>query len=439
MVQEVRQSPAGCPTQGAYCPYVSPSGPYQVKDFSEEVGVSMKGKIRPVPFLERSCRSGLLILALGALSLPGCTRKEAAAPPADAPHTLADGRQIFRFDTFGDESFWTDTLRLNEVVQSSVDPTTALSVGLKVDADALPPGILEKVDLKSPATTVALLKMNAVVGVVATVDSSSHITRLGITCALCHSTVDNSVMKGIGHRLDGWPNRDLNVGAIIALSPALTAPQKAVYGSWGPGKYDPRYNVDGKNTPLVLPPAFGLSAVRNETYTAEGPISYWNAYVAVTQMHGRGNFSDPKLGINIVNTPDLVTSKLPALRAYQFSLPTPKAPAGSFDAAAAQRGKDVFTGAGKCATCHAGSALTDNNDGTLHAPSETGMDARYAERTTNKRYRTTPLRALWQHPPYFHDGSAATLSAVVDHYDHVRNLGLTDQQKRDLAEYLKTL
>jgi cytochrome c553 len=402
--------------------------------------VSIKGKSRLNAFLEPFHEiPAIVILALAVLSLSGCTRKEAAPPAASAVPSVADGKQVFRLDTFGDETFWTDTLRLNEVVQSSVDPTTALSVGLKVDADALPAGILENVDLKSPATTVALLKMNAVVGVVAKVDSTDHITQLGVTCALCHSTVDNSVTKGIGHRLDGWPNRDLNVGAIIALSPAVTAPQKAVYGSWGPGKYDPRYNLDGKNTPLVLPPAFGLSDVKSETYTAEGPISYWNAYVAVTQMHGRGNFSDPKLGINIVHTPDLVTSKLPALREYQFSLQTPKPRPGTFDAAAAQRGMAVFTGAGKCATCHSGAIFTDNNDGTLHAPSETGMDARYAERTTNKRYRTTPLRALWQHPPFFHDGSAATLSAVVDHYDRVRNLGLTHQQKQDLTEYLKSL
>ena len=170
-------------------------------------------------------------------------------------------------------------------------------------------------------------------------DANNHITRLGVTCALCHSTVDNSVMPGIGRRKDGWPNRDLNVGAIIALSPALPADKKAVYTSWGPGKYDPRYNQDGKNTPLVLPPAYGLAQVKNETYTAEGPISYWNAYVAVTQMGGQGNFSDPRLGIDVKHSPDLVTSKLPALRAYQHSLPAPPPPAGSFDAAVAERGR----------------------------------------------------------------------------------------------------
>jgi hypothetical protein len=218
-------------------------------------------------------------------------RDAPAAAPTTAEVTpaalVSEGQRVFRFDTFGDEKLWTDTLRLHEVVEKSVDPTTALKVGLKVDADVLPSGILEKVDLKSPATTVALLKMNAIVGLQATVDADNHITSLGITCALCHSTVDDSVMPGIGRRKDGWPNRDLNVGAVIALSPALPADKKAVYTSWGPGKYDPRYNQDGKNTPLVLPPAYGLANVTNETYTAEGPISYWNAYVAVTQMGGR--------------------------------------------------------------------------------------------------------------------------------------------------------
>lgn len=294
--------------------------------------------------------------------------------------------------------------------------------------------------MNSPATTVTLLKLNAVVGLrgtVNTVNGRDTLVRLGITCALCHSTVDNSFSKGIGRRLDGWPNRDLDVGAIIALSPAVTPAQKAVYSSWGPGKYDPRFNIDGKSAPLVLPPAYGLASVRNETYTAEGPISYWNAYVAVTQMHGHGNFSDPRLGIDVRQSPDMVTPKLPALRAYQHSLRAPPPPAGSFDAAGAERGRTVFTTS--CASCHVGVTNTDNDSGALHAPSETGMDAAYAMRTANKRYRTTPLRGLWQHPPYFHDGSAATLEAVVDHYNRVRNLNLTAQQKADLVHFLKSL
>ena len=374
---------------------------------------------------------------------PAAESKPPAATPAPqakqeaSAAEVAEGQRIFRFETFGDEQLWTDKLRLNEVVEKNVDPTTALKVGLKVDADVLPAGILEKVDLKSPATTVALLKMNAVVGLQATVDANNHITRLGVTCALCHSTVDNSVMAGIGRRKDGWPNRDLNVGAIIALSPVLAADKKAVYQSWGPGKYDPRYNQDGKSTPLVLPPAYGLAEVKNETYTAEGPISYWNAYDAVTQMGGQGNFSDTRLGIDVKHSPDVVTSKLPALRAYQHSLPAPPPPAGSFDATIAERGRIVFDQT--CASCHVGGSGTDNNGGTLHPPADTGVDGAYAARTANKAYRTTPLRALWQHAPYFHDGSAASLVDVVAHYNRVRKLGLTADQQRDLVEYLKSL
>ena len=348
----------------------------------------------------------------------------------------SDGQQIFRFDTFGNEKFWTDTLRMHEVVEKKVDPTTALKVGLKVDADALPPGILQKVDLKSPATTVALLKMNAVVGIQATVDANNHITRFGITCALCHSNVDNSVMPGIGKRRDGWANRDLNPGAIIALSPAVPEDKKKIYNSWGPGKFDPRFNMDGKSTPLVIPPAYGLAKVRSETYTAEGPISYWNAYVAITQMGGQGIFSDPRLKIDVKGSPDLVTSKLPALRDYQHSLPTPPPPAGSFDSAAAGRGRAAFDKS--CASCHVGGSGTDNNDGKLHQPSEIGASGAYAARTATKALRTTPLRGLWQHAPYFHDGSA-TLADVVTRYNKVRALKLSPEQQKDLVEFLKSL
>jgi cytochrome c5 len=387
-------------------------------------------------------------MAIAAAAFAGCGTTTAAdraaaatdtqAKPAALTGELAEGQRVFRFDTFGDEVVWTDKLRLHEVIEKSVDPTTALKVGLKVDSEVLPAGLLQKVDLKSPATTVALLKMNAVVGLQATVDANNHLTRVGVTCALCHSTVDNLVMPGIGRRKDGWPNRDLNVGAIVALSPAVTPAQKAVYTSWGPGKYDPRYNQDGKNTPLVLPPAYGLAKIENETYTAEGPISYWNAYVAVTQMGGQGNFSDKRLGIDVKHSPDLVTSKLPALRAYQHSLPAPEPPEGSFDAAGAGRGRMVFDKS--CASCHVGGSGTDNNDDNkLHQPAETGMDPAYAARTASKAYRTTPLRALWQHPPYFHNGSAATLADVVTHYNRVRKLGLTADQQRDLIEYLKSL
>ncbi len=389
--------------------------------------------------------------ALVAVAALAACNDDPAAPTGAAPAALrpqlAEGRDIFRFDTFGDEQFWTDTLRMHEVIPQAVTPALALQVGLKVDVEALPRSLRRalaagEVDLNSTATTLALLKLDAVVGLrgtVRTVNGRDTLEAVGITCALCHSQVDNSFAPGIGRRLDGWANTDLDPGAIIALSPALTEAQRAVYASWGRGRYDPRFNIDGLSTPIVLPPAYGLAGVAKETFTAEGEVSYWNAYVAVTQMHGQGSFSDPRLGISITQHPDLVTPKLPALRDYQLSLRAPKAPARSFDAAAAQRGRRVFEGEGRCASCHTGDAFTDVNTGILHAPEETGMDPRYAARTTQKAYRTTPLRGLRQHPPYFHDGSAATLEAVVEHYDGVLALDLTAAQKRDLAEYLKSL
>ncbi len=360
-----------------------------------------------------------------------------AGAPLDVP---AQGQYIFRHWTFGDEPFWTDTLHLNEVVETAVSPATALAVGLKVDAERLPPGFLASADLTSPATTVELLRRDAVVGVEAVVTANRHIKSLGITCALCHSTVDDAVTAGVGRRLDGLPNRDLNVGAIVALSPVLPPAVKAVFNSWGPGKYDAEFNRDGINNPVVIPPALGLRGVALETYTAEGPVSYWNNYVAVTQMHGHGSFSDSVLGINIQQTPDRVTPVLPVLRAYQLSLSTPPPPEGSFNPAAAERGKALFNGSARCASCHIPSlAFSDVNLGILHDPSETGMDPVRATRLKNHQYRTTPLRALGQHPPYFHDGSAATLLDAVEHYDRFFGLGLSPQQKGDLVEYLKSL
>ena len=367
--------------------------------------------------------------------------------PLDAA-LVAQGKTVFRLDTYGDETFWTDTLHLNQVIQSSVSPKTALSVGLKVDLDTLPAAVRTalqagQVNLDDPATTVTLLKLGAVVGVIGKVDASNNLTSIGITCALCHSTVDNSFAPGIGHRLDGWANRDLNVGAIVALSPVLPAPAKAVYNSWGPGKYDPRFNFDGKNLPVVIPPAFGLRNVAKEIYTGDDTISYWNKYVAVTQMHGHGSFSDARIAVTVNNPPDNVTTaKLAALREYQFSLTTPPTPAG-LDAAAVARGRTVFTGAGKCASCHVGDALTDVNEGKLHSPAEVGQSVAYAQRSATKLYRTTPLHGLYRPPqlqgPYFHDGSAATLEDVVSHYVTLLSLSLTTQQKADLVAYLKSL
>ncbi|MGH7506581.1 MAG: hypothetical protein ACRELX_13055 [Longimicrobiales bacterium] len=399
----------------------------------------------------RSRRAGVrgALLASALAAVVACESESGAGPEEPAPldpALVAEGQEIFRYDTFGDEAYWTDTLRMHEVVASSVSPALALQVGLKVDVDALPAEVQQalaagEVDLDDPATTVTLLKLDAVLGLrgtVETVNGEDRLTRLGITCAFCHSTVDDSFAPGIGQRLDGWPNRDLNVGAIVALSPAASDQLKAVLNGWGPGHYDPRINIDGLNTPLVLPPAYGLRQVDLETFTGEGPVSYWNAYVAVTQMHGQGSFSDPRLGIEVVRTPDLVTPKLPALREYQFSLAAPTPPAGSFDQAAAGRGQVVFDA--ECAVCHdPRTSFTDVNAGRLHEPSETGMDGAYAARTATKQYRTTPLRGAWQHPPYFHDGSAATLLDVVEHYDGVLDLGLSAAQKADLVQYLKSL
>jgi hypothetical protein len=369
-----------------------------------------------------------------------------------------DGQQIFRDDTFGDEQLWTNVLRMHEVI-AHVDPTTALSVGLKVDVDALPRRVIAalragQVNLADPAVTIQLLQLNAIVGVKGVVDSNGQLTSVGITCALCHSTVDDSLAPGIGHRLDGWANRTLNVGAILALSPALPDALKAEFRTWGPGRYDARHHAfDGTNliplnspsVPIEIPSIFGLKGVGFETVTADGPISYWNSYVGVGQMGGHGRFNDPRLGLFINQTPDLVTPKLPALLDYQLRLRTPEPPQGSFDKEAARRGKQVFRDEGRCATCHQGPDFTDVLRGRdrrvpfLHDPSETGMDPTYALRTATRRYRTTPLRALWQHAPYFHDGSARDLPAVVDHYDGVLGLNLTAGQKHDLVEYLKSL
>ena len=385
-----------------------------------------------------------LAVCLALMAITACGDGD-EGPTQPSPEEVAQGKDIFRFDTFGDETFWTDTLRMHEVIETAVSPLTALGVGLKVDADALPPGTLESADLNDPATTVVLLKLNAVVGLKGTVENlngKDTLTHVGITCAICHSTVNNSVQPGIGQRLDGWPNRELNVGAIVALSPALTPDQKTVYNSWGPGKYDARYNFDGQNDPAVIPPAYGLSGITSVTFTGDGDRpAYWNRYVAVTQMHGHGSFSEPRLGINVNNTngtPDQVEARLPALEAYQLSLAAPTPPAGSFDGASAARGQLVFETQGQCATCHTGDTFTDAND-RLHEPSEVPTSPTHAERSATKMYRTTPLRGIWQHPPYFHDGSATTLGDVVNRYDTFKGLGLTEQQKTDLVEFLKSL
>jgi mono/diheme cytochrome c family protein len=412
------------------------------------------GRNRQSPFVSRMWRafvslSVALVLASGCGGGSGQT--ETAITDAEL---VAKGKEIFRFDTFGDESQWTDTLRMHEVIRTAVDPVTALSVGLKVDAEALPAAVVDgirngSVDLQSPDTTIALLKLDAVVGLKGTVESvngKDTLARVGVTCALCHSNVDDSFAAGIGKRRDGWPNRDLNVGAIIALSPALSATTKAVYNSWGPGKYDPRFNLDGVNGPQVIPPAYGLKDIHRITSTGDGDdVTYWNRYVGVTQMGGHGSFSEPRTGVNVTNgTDDQITSKLPALRAYQLTLAAPSPPPGSFDQAAAERGGVVFNGAGRCVICHSGPEFTDANL-RLHPPVDVVSEPEpngapsWASRSATKQYRTAPLRGLWQHAPYFHNGSAPTLEAVVRTYNVRTFLGLTEAQIADLTQYLKSL
>lgn len=372
-------------------------------------------------------------------------------PAVDQAALIEQGKQIFRFDTFGDEAQWTDTLKMHDVISAAVDPVTALSVGLKVDADALPTAVVDgirngSISLTSPATTVALLKLNAVVGLkgtVETVNGVDRLARVGITCALCHSTVDNSFAPGIGKRLDGWANRDLNPGAIIALSPAVDAATKVALNAWGKGKFDPRHNVDGISNPVVIPPAYGLEGIHGVTYTGDGKdLAYWNRYVAVVEMGGQGSFAEPRLNLNITNgTQDLVSGKLPALQAYQLSLKAPVPPSGSFDAVAALRGKAVFEGAGQCVSCHSGPLFTDANT-RLHPFSASMAEPEspsYASRSASKQYRTTPLKGAWQHAPYFHDGSAATLEDVGRIYNDKMSLGLSVDDIADLAQYLKSL
>ena len=415
----------------------------------------------------------------------------AAAPPSragfDATITryaqklLEEGRKIFRHDTFGSEAFWGDALQLHKAIAGEknggvgpgVSPKTALSVGLKVDADALPNALQKqlaarKVNLDDPATTIALLKLNAVVGVTAFTNPDGGIKSMGIQCAFCHSTVDNSFAPGIGRRLDGWPNRDLNVGAIVSLAPNLkpftdllgvdVETVKKVLASWGPGRFDAEldkdgkaFRPDGKQAGTLIPPAFGLAGVNLHTWTGFGSVPYWNAYVGATEMHGAGTFFDARFNDkdqypvaaksgagNMRGMPDKLTSKLAALHFYQLSIPAPKAPAGSYDKAAFERGQTLFNGLAKCATCHVPPLFTEPGN-NLHAPSEIGVDSFQADRSPTHMYRTAPLAGLWAHQKggFYHDGRFATLLDVVNHYDTHLKLNLSNAQKNDLVEYLK--
>jgi hypothetical protein len=391
------------------------------------------------------------------------------------------GKDIFRFDTFGDEEFWSGLLHLDKAIAGTnnggygpgVSPNMALQVGLKVDAEALPSELVSdiksnKVNLDDPATTLALLKLNALVGVKGNFQADGKLKSIGITCASCHSTVDNSFAPGIGKRLDGWPNRDLNVGAIISLTdnaqpianmlhvdvPTLSN----VLGSWGPGKFaavlfmdGKAFRPDGKVAANLIPAAFGLKGVDLATYTGWGDISYWNSFVANLEMHGKGNFSDPRLNdhikypiavennfYNVINSPDLVTSKLPALRAYQHSIIAPKPPTGSFDVASAGRGKSLFLTKAKCSNCHKSPLLTDNS---LRDATEIGIDDFEAMRSPTGKYRTPPLGGLFARSKggFYHDGRFASYLDVINHYNNFMSLELTNSEKQYLVEYLKSL
>ncbi len=414
---------------------------------------------------------------------------------ADAKKMIGEGRRTFRFDTFGDEAFWGDLLGLHKAIEGTalggvasdlgfdgVSPKVALSVGLKVDVDALPEEVIEgleegTINLDDPSTTIALLGRNAVVGLTGFRNDKGGLRSVGIQCALCHSTVDDSFAPGIGHRLDGWPNRDLNVGVIASLAPNLqpvadllslggtkvdAATVKLVLRSWGPGKFDAEIFLDekavnpttGKSAATLIPPAFGLAGVNLHTWTGWGSVTHWNAFVANLEMHGKGTFFDPRLDDatkfpiaakaafgNVRNTPDLITSKLAALHFYQLALKAPAPPKGSFKKEKAARGEVVFNSkAARCSECHVPPLFTEPG-WNMHKGADVGIEDFQANRAPDGRYRTPPLKGLFTHAKggFFHDGRFATLADVVDHYDRIFGSGLTAQQKSDLVEYLKSL
>jgi hypothetical protein len=425
--------------------------------------------------------SGLSPVAAG----PGDRTQGVASGGSNRPidALVAQGKQTFRFDTFGDQAFWGDTLHLNQAIAGAanggvgpgVSPKTALSVGLKVDVDALPGAVRTaivkgQVDLDDPAVTLTLLKLDSVVGVKGIFDRTGRLNSIGIECALCHSSVDDSLAPGIGHRLDGWANRDLNVGAIVGLSPNLqpiasllhtdVPTVHTVLDAWGPGKFDAELFLDGKafqpngtSAATLIPPAFGLAGVNLHTWTGWGSVPYWNAFVAVLEMHGQGTFFDPRLDNaqqfpiaaenrfgHITAKPDLVSSKLPALQAYQLSLKAPTPPKGSFDPVAAARGKTLFTGQAECSTCHVPPTFTEPGE-NLHPGSQIGIDDFEADRSPTHMYRTSPLAGLWTHQDggFYHDGRFPDLLSVVKHYDSTFHLTLSARQQNDLVQYLLSL
>lgn len=412
---------------------------------------------------------------------------------ANAEKMLGEGRQTFRFDTFGDEAFWGGMLQLHQAIQGAqfggvgpgLSPSAALALGLKVDVDALPSNVVQqlrhgRVDLNDPAVTLLLLRHDAILGVKGFFNGGNTLQSVGITCALCHSTVDDSLTTGVGHRLDGWASRDLNVGEIVALAPDLSPfsnllgvsqdTVRTVLRSWGPGKFDAELILDGKafnpqqisngvvtgtnvSAATLIPPAFGLAGVNLHTWTGWGSVTHWNAFVANLEMHGSGTFFDPRLNDaakfpiaaangfgNVRNTPDLITPKLPALHFYQLAIPAPQPPSGSFDSAAASRGQVVFDTKAQCDSCHVPPLFTEPG-WNMHTPAQICVDDFQAKRSPDEHYRTSPLKGLWTHQKggFFHDGRFPTLLDVVNHYNTCFGLGLTNQEKSDLVEYLKSL
>ena len=458
----------------------------------------------------------LLIAALAAVNqstsagAASHTKPSSVKDPAvqNAVARVEEGEQVFRFDTFGDQAFWGDTLKLHKAIEGSalggvgagVSPKIALAVGLKVDVDALPKSLVNQiqsgaVNLNDPAVTLALLKLNAVVGLTGFFNSSGTLKSVGIQCSLCHSTVDNSqpaLCAGqitpnpgtgcVGHRLDGWANRDLNVGAIVALAPNLSpfsdllgtdqATVRKVLNSWGPGKFDAELLLDGKafnpeqvtdgvetgkniSGASLIPPAFGLGGVNLHTWIGWGSVPHWNAFVANLEMHGKGRFFDPRLD-NATQFPiaaahglgdlphinpddDLITSKLAVLQLYQLSIPAPN-PTVPLDKQAAARGDELFSGKAGCNNCHAEPLWTEPG-WNLHTASEVCVDSFQADRGPDHRYRTSPIGALSTHfkGGFYHDGRFPDLNAVVEHYNKCMNLGLTQGEKSDLIQYLLSL
>jgi hypothetical protein len=403
-----------------------------------------------------------------------------------ANNLLNEGRRIFRFDTFGSEEFWGGKLRLHESIAGAANggvgpglsPKNALATGLKVDAQALPGSLVAdvragRVNLDDPAVTLSLLKLNAVVGVTGFFGSDGRLRGVGIQCALCHSTVDQSFSTAqippgsIGARLDGWPNRDVNIGAIITLAPTVKpfadvlgvdeATVRKVVLAWGPGKFDAElildgkgFRPDGKTAATLMPAAFGLAGVNLHTYTGWGNVTHWNAFVSNLEMQGKGTFFDPRLNDavkfpiaaknnfgNKRDTPDLITSKLAALHVYQLNIP---APTEDLNAFRSRRGESLFNGKAKCGTCHVPPLYTEPG-WNMHTPAEIGIDDFQASRSPDGRYRTTPLRGMVakRKGGFYHDGRFPTLLDVVNHYNQHLNLSLTDEEKQDLAAFVSTL